>query len=68
MLTSTPRKKLSSLPQSTIFKYFQNQEYRLTFPKSRTRLAKKEEEEEEEHSQLQNVMRITRTQKSNQNY
>ena len=57
-------KKWNSSPWSAILRDFQNQEYLITIPKSRTRLVKKlKEEKEEERRQLQCVMCFTQTQK-----
>ena len=49
----------------TLIPCFQNQKYRFTIPKSRTRLAEKREEEE--HRQLYSVLRFTQTQQLNLN-
>ena len=56
-----------SIPTSIhqILRYFLNQEYRFTIPKSRKQLAETREEEEEkekEQRHLQSVMRFTQTQ------
>ena len=57
-------KKLNSSPRSAILGDFQNQEYRFTIPKSRTRLAKKRGKREEDQRQLESVMRFRQSQLS----
>ena len=41
VISRIPWKKLNSLPRTVILREFQNQEYRFTIPKSRTKLAEK---------------------------
>ena len=59
-------KKLKSPSWSAILGNFQNQEYRFTIPKSRTRLAEKRKEGKKvERRQLQSVIRFMQMQQGN---